>query len=421
MSGRRIFYGWFIVIVCFLSLFTVTGIALLSFPVFVKPLEQEFGWSRTWLLGGVAVAAIAVGILLPFLGHLMDTLSVRKIMAGGVFLTGFSFLLIANMTSLFTWYLGLLLIGIGVAASTYIPVATLVTRWFVRQQGLAMSLAMAGLGAGGFVMPNAASALVQTGGWRMAYIVFAAVIFLFLLPLVTLVIRSHPRDLGLKALDEEKAEKRSAERSPDEFEQAPLGVKDAVKTGNFWAIGFADFCNAFAVVGLGANLVAFAVESGISASIAALAYSLINAVTVAAIVVVGLTTGQFNHRIVISAAYAVPALGVIVLFNLQQAGPLFFFALVAGISAAGRLTLWPIVVNKAFGARAYASVMGLLIIFYAVGIAAAPPVTGFIYDTTKGYRAIFLIAISAFVLSGLFIARGTGARKAVMAPCGNRQ
>jgi MFS family permease len=161
------------------------------------------------------------------------------------------------------------------------------------------------------------------------------------------------------------------------------------------------------VVGLGANLVACALDAGIQPPIAAFAYSCVNGVTLASIIIVGLIAERFNHRAMITIAYAMPAIGILFLFNLYDSAPLFFFATIAGIAGAARITLWPLVVHDTFGKRTYATIMGLLIIFYTAGIALAPPVTGFLYDTTGGYSAILVTTMTAFFLSGVFIAVGT--------------
>jgi MFS family permease len=411
----RIFYGWYIVGISFFCLTIVSGVGLLSFPVFVAPLEREFPWSRTAILGGVAAAAVAAGICLPLIGYCIDKIGVRRVMVTGIFLAGSSFLLLSMMNSILTWYLSLLLAGLGIAASTYIPVASLVTRWFFKRRGLAMSLAMAGMGVGGFLMPNLAAFIIETAGWRQAYRISGFITLILLFPLAGLVVRGDPADIGTKAFGDEgnKSDLILLSRGPlaHDGQNSHLTARAALGTRNFWSIGIAEFCNAFGVVGLGANLVAFAVEAGVTPRIAALGYSFINAVTLAGIVAVGAAADRFNHRVMITLSYLAPAVGILFLFNLKDTFFLFLFAAIAGVSSAGRITLWPLVVNETFGKEAYATVMGFLIIFYTVGIAAAPPITGLIYDTTGAYTGIFILSIIAFVLSGVQIAAGAKTRK----------
>ncbi len=411
--AKRIFYGWYIVAICFLCLLIISGLGLLSFPVFVKPLEAEFHWPRTWLMGGIGVAAVAAGIFQPIFGHLIDKVGVRRVMLFGVFLSGASFFLISGMHSLFTWYASVLLMGLGVVSATYVPVASLITHWFFRRRGLAMSIAMGGMGAGGFLVPNIANWLVTNPGWRVAYRLFGFVTLLFLLPLVILFIRSFPTDIGLNALGETPA------GVPGERIETAAAVKrrgdstarEALGTSNFWAIGMADLFNAFAVAGLGAQLVALAIDAGISAGVAAFAYSSINAAAFAGILAVGAAADRYNHRMMITLSYAVPGGAVLFLFDLHSSIPLFLFAAFTGFAAAGRVTLWPLVVNEVFGKKAYATVMGLLIIFYTAGIALAPPVTGYIFDRTGAYRWILIVAMVALLLSALLIAAGARRRR----------
>ncbi len=420
----RIFPGWYVVAGCFLCLMLVSGTTSLAFPVFIKPLESAFGWTRTEVLGALALAAVVTGIISPVLGYWVDVLGARRVMLAGISVVGACFLAMGQMRSLVALYVIVLFIALGVSASTYIPVASVITQWFVRHRGLAMSVAMAGMGAGGFIMPNVANELIQWVGWRWTYRIFGLAVWAVLLSVIWRWLYCHPSDVGMKAYGEEEDRlPGSAGDSPQKLGQSPLmrmrrrfetlsvpdgyQASEAVRMFRFWALGLADMANGFAIIGVGVHLVPFSIESGITGRVAAFAYSLINFMVLLGAVTVGPAADKFNKRALLILGYGLPAAGILPLFHLDgRAGPLFAFVVLAGLSAAGKLTILPLVINDIFGKRAYATVLGFLTLFYSAGIAIAPPLTGYIFDSTKSYYWVFVITFAAFIVSAILVAFG---------------
>ena len=145
------------------------GIGWFTFPIFLKPLENEFGWTRTQTMLGVGIWALVSGAFSPLLGHWIDRFGARRIVLAGVVFGGLCSWGFAEMRSLGHLYVLMVCVAITSAASTYVPVASLISQWFDRRRGVAMSIAMMGTGIGGFIMPNASNLLIETVGWRWTY------------------------------------------------------------------------------------------------------------------------------------------------------------------------------------------------------------------------------------------------------------
>jgi MFS family permease len=268
--GERTFRGWYVVAACFMFMVVSAGIGWNAFPVFIKPLEVEFGWTRTQLNGAVGVWALVTGLVSPLLGHWLDRIGERRIMTAGVIVAGLSALAMGWVHSLTQLYVIIIFSAIGTASTTYLPVASIISRWFVKRRGLAMSIAMMGMGVGGFIVPNVASVLIDQVGWRWTYHIFGITILVLLTPVGLLWLRDAP-----STPENGDAPSENGNDSPNEG----LSVREALRTRNFWGIGLADMLEGMALVGIMTNMVVFSIDAGISAGAAAFGFSLVMGAT----------------------------------------------------------------------------------------------------------------------------------------------
>jgi MFS family permease len=404
--SKQIFRGWFVVAACFLCMLVSGGIGWSSFPVFVPALEAEFAW--THLQFGLAVALwAAVGAAFsPVVGRLVDRFGSRWTMLIGVATGGLTTLALAEVRALSHLYAVLVFAALTTSAATYVPVTNLISRWFLRQRGLAMGIAMTGMGLGGFLIPNLSSFLIQSVGWRWTYRVFGIMIWVVLLPAVALWVHGRPSDLGLEPDGDEPVYSGETQLRGHAPEADGFSSREAFTMPRFWMLGLADFTNAIPVISLGLYLVVFSIQQGIGEHLAAFAYSSMSAASLLGILAAGIAANRFSKRIMISICYGAPALAVFFLFGLQSPGPLFCFVLFSGFCAGVRTTLWPLVVNDCFGGRAYSTVLGFLIIFYNAGSVLGPPIAGHISDRSGSFDGVFVLSIAAFLVSGVLIVFG---------------
>src|SRR6202171_5941003 len=191
----RIFYGWFVVAAAFAITFVGLGCAY-TFSAFVEPLQRDFGASR----GSVSLVFSLAGFLYFGLGivsgPLADRFGSRRLAVAGMILTGLGLAAASCARSLPEVYAAYGLgVGLGVGCA-YVPAIGAVQRWFVRRRGFASGLAVSGIGVGTLVMPPLASFLIESLGWRGAYLVLGALAAAGGGG-VGLVIENDPRDRGL--------------------------------------------------------------------------------------------------------------------------------------------------------------------------------------------------------------------------------
>src|SRR5580692_4685880 len=195
LSAPRIFHGWLVVAAAFAVMFVGFGCAY-TFSAFVESLQRDFGASR----GSVSLVFSLAGFLYFGLGivsgPLADRFGSRRLAVAGMILTGLGLAAASVARSLPEVYAAYGLgVGLGVGCA-YVPAIGAVQRWFVRRRGFASGIAVSGIGVGTLVMPPLASLLIETLGWRGAYLTLGT-----LAAIVgggmALLIENNPRDRGL--------------------------------------------------------------------------------------------------------------------------------------------------------------------------------------------------------------------------------
>src|SRR3984893_4083393 len=148
----RFFYGWVIVAVCFITMGVGVN-ARTAFSLLFPPILDEFGWERGVTAGAFSFGFLVSAALSPALGRLMDRRGPRVVMELGVCATAAGLLLATLAGEPWHLYATLgVLVGAGSICLGYTGHALFLPNWFVRQRGLAMSLAFSGVGIGSIIL-----------------------------------------------------------------------------------------------------------------------------------------------------------------------------------------------------------------------------------------------------------------------------
>jgi MFS family permease len=193
-----LFYGWVIVGVAAMLGFLGTGFYSYARGVFLPSLAEELAnGSRFEIAMGFSAAAVTGAIMSPWLGRVLDRYSAKRVILVGIVVVASSYLLLGAMTTLWQYYL-IVGVGMGVGMSCMGTLAwhRSVISWFDHWRGRAIALAVLGASLAGVMMPPLVTALVETAGWRSAFVVFAGVTALALLPLGGFLMRDRPEAIG---------------------------------------------------------------------------------------------------------------------------------------------------------------------------------------------------------------------------------
>ncbi len=245
LEKSKIYYGWFVVAGGSLITFGVAG-SQFSFGVFLKPMTEEFGWSRATLSLAFGVTFMLSGLLRPVAGYLADNYSPRMVALSGLALTGIMLLFLPFISNLVHLYLIFGVMAIGITLGTGTTLTKIVSAWFYTNRGVTLGLISGGGSAGAMVLVPATSVFLVLFDWREAYLFLGLLLLFFVLPIAYATVRNTPEDVGLEPYG---SPAKPAETGPDmgssadtvSLVQRDSTFAEALRSELFWRLTFGYF------------------------------------------------------------------------------------------------------------------------------------------------------------------------------------
>jgi sugar phosphate permease len=405
VEGERFFYGWFIVgILFFISL--IDGGFTYIFSAFLKPLSQEFGWTRAETAGAFSLYLLAAGLSLPFWGWLADHRGVRLVFILSALIDGLALVLLSHIQSLTTFYTLYFFLGIGLGGIGPVTVGKAVSQWFVAKRGRAMGVALIGAGLGGLVLVPLTGFLIEEFDWRIAFQGLAALALGGMLPLVWFFLTNTPAEKGFTPLGQEILTDSSSSLSAQGSESSDgWTLKEALCTTTFWSLGVSFCLGLMAAAAVHAHTVAFLQDAGLSLEFASTVAGVTIGMTMGGRFFVGWASEHARHiHWLLSFCLVLQAVGVgfLLRYDTLGFGALVGFVPLFGLGYGGLVVLWPLAVGHDFGTRSFGSIAGMVgTVALTLGGAAGPVIAGALYDSTGSYFLAFLSCVGVFLLGAV--------------------
>lgn len=401
MSRRRFYYGWVVVAVSFLTLFMALGIRY-SYGVFFVAIVREYGWSRGATAGAFSMAMISHALFAPVTGTLIDRYGPRRVFPlGAIFLT-LGLVAASRISSLWHLYLFFgVIIASGINTLSYSPHMSIIPKWFVRKRGLASGLVLSGIGMGTMTLAPLCESVIESMGWRAAFLVLAALVLFLILPLTALFHRRSPQDVGQCPEDFEGPEpSRSrcvAEESISSVKTPKLWTLDeALRTGAFWHTTAVVFCNGVFINMLLVHQVAHVVDAGFSTMLAASALGLVGLIGSAGGIFGGLLSDRIGRERAYTLGSTVAVVGILLLLLLGKSGGswmLYGFVMLYGAGYGSMLPVTASTTGDLFPGNSLGRILAIQSIGFGLGGALGPYLGGYFHDLTGSYVAPFIIAM----------------------------
>ena len=401
-----VFYGWWVVVASGIGLALCFGpIIVATFGVFFKSLSQEFGWSRAQISLAFSLAMVANTVAVPFIGRLVDYIGARKVILAGSLFLGLGVLLLSAVSShLWQFYAIYLMIGLAGGASSPVPYAKVIARWFDRLRGLALGLSLAALSLSFAIMPFVAHMLLAAIGWRTAYALMGLAVIGITLPVIGLLLKESPNLLGLMP---------DGETTGDEGSNAPIerpwgmSFHETWHTGVFWTIVGAFFLMSMSFHGVIVHLVPLLTDRGLPVQNAALAASLVGVGSFVARIGIGYLLDIFFAASVAAVMFTASTLGLCLLFVPMTGFLPYAAAFLIGVGEGAQLDVIPYMVSRYFGLAAFAEIYGYLFAVFTLGGVVGPILMGQAFDALSSYGLILAaFAIATLAASALMTRLG---------------
>jgi len=399
---KRPYYGWVVVASAFTLMFVGFGAAY-SFAAFFAAFQSEFAASRATVSLVFSLAGFLWFTLGAPGGMLADRFGPRRVCLVGVACLVAAPLLASAAPSIEVLYLTYS-IGIGVGVGlTYVPSVGAVQPWFVQNRAFASGIAIAGIGAGNFLVPLVATWLIGWVGWRSAY---------QLLALAVLILAGA----AAFAIDDDPA-RHGAQGAPRTDRNALPGatLAEALRSEPFWLLYFSSVLVCVGLFVPMVHLATYAQDAG---------YSQAQGVTLVSLIGLGSLLGRFTIGGIADRVGRQPSLAVmyvglglmLILWWLTTTyWVLVLFALLFGAFYGGFVALAPTIIMDLYGPRAVSGIIGVLYTGPGLGTLVGPPLAGAAFDAFGSYSVPILTgAALSFVGAGfvlILIRRARAARR----------
>lgn len=404
--SRRLHYAWIVAGVTFFILLIGAGIR--SAPgVFMVPVEEEFGWSRSAISFALSINLLLYGLVGPFAAAVMDRFGIRRVTLIALFLLVLGTSLTTWMQA--SWQLTLLwgvVVGLGSGCTASVLGAMVANLWFVRHRGLVVGILTAAGATGQLLFLPLLASLADTEGWRSAsWTVSMAV--LVLIPFVWLFMRNKPSDKGLRAYGGTEDEEHIVQ-TKNPFRVAIDGLLTGVRSFDFWLLAGSFFICGLTTNGLiGTHFIAACLDHGIPAVTAASLLALIGVFDIVGTTVSGWLSDRFSNRWLLFWYYGLRGLSLMLLpYALSASGfSLAIFIIFYGLDWVATVPPTVKLTTTIFGQQRAGVLFGWILAAHQLGAAVAAYGGGLVYSILNSYFFMFIAAGIFCLLASLMVMR----------------
>ena len=391
MENKRIYYRIIAASTFGLSL-GFAPIFVYTLPVLMKRIAEEFQWSRSEVSAGISIAMLAMAIVTPMAGYILDKLKVKWVLSISSILLSIGFLLLSWMPNSLTYFYAVCaFIGVVALGATPLSYTVLLAKWFNERLGTAIGISMLGMGVGYTITPFITAKLLETMAWRDVYLVIFA---MSLLPVVN----------ALWAIKEPNS---AQDMSKKQAATIGLDFKEALRTKVFWIFTLAAFLIAVAVNGTSVHLMPLISDNGFDLGQAAKVGLVFGVAVTLARFCTGLLLDKFSLSPVAFGSFALAALGMFLLSVPNNLMTLYFGAVFLGVASGAEIDILAFGIRRYFGQKVYGTISGVIISLFTLGSVFGPMFHAMSFDKVGNYEmSMYLCAAFALVSAVVMLAVG---------------
>lgn len=384
--SKDIFYGWWILLACFIISIITGAVTFFGFTAFFDPLVKEFGWSYTQVSFALSLRGIEMSLLSPVVGFLVDRCGSRRLALWGVITVGIGFIMLSFTQSLWMFYASIILIAFGGGGCTGVVLMHVIANWFQSKVGLALGILTSGFGASGFLIPVIVW-LIDDFGWRTAVIILGAGTWIIGIPLV-LVIRNTPEECGLHPDGKESPPQPAAR--PASAGAQPIRIVDALKNRAFLFLALSEAIRMMVVAAVITHIMPYLNVLQIPRATAGVIAAGLSVMSILGRLGFGWLADFFDKPHTLAISMAMMSLGMFLLFHVEIWWIMILFLFLFPMGYGGGTSVRGALLGEYFGRAVFGRLIGMVMGIGAIGAMIGPTLTGFVFDTTGSYFAAWL-------------------------------
>jgi MFS family permease len=420
---KKLHYAWVVVGITFTVMLVAAGMRATS-AVMLVPWEEEFGWSRAVVSFPIAVQLMMFGLVGPFSAAFVERFGLRRTMVTCLCLMLIGMLSLPFITA--SWELLPILgifMGLAVGALSMVMAAIVANRWFFARRGVVMGMLSGATAAGQLIFIPSLAQATEHFGWRTATFA-ASVILAAIIPVVWLLMRDTPAQMGLTAYGtpaNAPPAAPSTRTNPIVAAFEALGV--AAKHRDFWLLSGSFFVCGASTLGLvGTHFIPACLDHGIPETTAAGILGAMGVCNMIGTTASGWLSDRIDGRILLCWFYASRGASLVFLpYALDMSGPwaIAVFGLFYGLDWIATVPPTVKLTTAAFGIKQSSIIYGWIVVIHQVGSATVAYSAGLLRTITGDYTSSFwisgaLCAVAAIMVLNVGRKKPSAARPALV-------
>ncbi|MDT2736781.1 MFS transporter [Enterococcus pseudoavium] len=400
-EGKHIFYGWWIVAGCVVITATMVPLVMSLSGKYALAVIEELQISRSqFMLVNTIVQLIGI-FLSPIVSKRIASGQMKVLQVVGVMGFCISYFTYSLAQGAVHLYISSIFVGLFYWASTIIPITYMITMWFKEKRGLAMSIAMAGIGLGGTIFSQVITMFLNNYGWRTTYQLMAGIALICALPIVLFVFKSSPEEKGLVAFGTDIAPVNQSEGAIEESKNSSITVKESYSKLFFLLAMMGMFLNGLINTGALSNFPA-AIQEMHDPATSANIISIYSFVGIFGKLILGWVNDRFG--IVASSIFGCGSflLAFILMLFGDRLAIMYLMAFAFGLGTPIGTVSPPLITAGVFGQKNYPEAYGLVSSVGTIGTALGSVFVASILDASGSYQTawLFMIVFTGLTLFG---------------------
>lgn len=401
----KLYYGWIIVAVAGLLQFAGGTETFPVLGLFLKPMTDEFGWSKSMFTLPMTVGTMLGGLAGILVGPALDRYGGRWIMGGSAMALGTAFILLGFVTNLWQYFV-LQVIARAFTTGAFFMVASIVIpKWFVAKRGRASAFAGLGGRAGHIILPIMTFAVLSAFSWRWAWIALGVMIWVLAVVPIMLFLRRRPEDMGLlpdgvrpgdvaKAAAGGQVSAKVAKAATRVRQEVSMGPKAVLRHPAFYFILISQCLMSFVVSGVHFHWFSYLTGKGIDDSIVVSTVAVSNIVSIPISLAAGFLAERFHVRYILAITHVGFAVTFILMAFASDVPSAYAFAIALGLTSGVSFTVGNIVFADYYGRESLGAIRGMTAPISMMTNAMGPLLASVAFDMLDSYTFIIWVYVA---------------------------